>query len=100
MTTIGVFACIFNDQKQVLCVQRNYPPFGWTTPGGRLEDGEAPEDGVIREVYEETGFHVEVEKLVGIYSAPFRSDIVISYECRVTARDDWHPNSEISAVQY
>lgn len=100
MITIGVFATILNDRSEVLCVQRNYPPFGWTTPGGRLEDHESPEEGVIREVFEETGYRVSVEKLVGIYSAPFKSDLVISYRCKIIGRENWEPNAEISNVDF
>lgn len=100
MTTIGVFATILNENGQVLCVQRNYPPFGWTTPGGRLEDNESPEEGVIREVLEETGYIVSIEKLIGIYSAPFKSDLVISYLCKIIGREPWEPNDEISKVEF
>lgn len=100
MITVGVFAHILNERDEVLCVQRNYPPFGWTVPGGRLEDGEAPEEGVVREVFEETGFRVEVERLVGIYSAPFKSDLVLYFSCRILTREAWQPNSEIAAAQF
>ncbi|WP_426683819.1 NUDIX hydrolase [Xanthomonas translucens pv. undulosa] len=100
MTTIGVFANILNERQEVLCVQRNYPPYGWTVPGGTLEDGESPEDGVIREVFEETGYRVVVENLVGIYSAPFKSDLVIYFMCQIVAREAWQPNSEIAAVDF
>lgn len=100
MTTIGVFATILNEQGEVLCVQRNYPPYGWTTPGGRLEDGETPEKAVIREVREETGYHVCVERLVGLYAAPFKADLVISFVCRVTGSEQWQVNEEISAVAF
>lgn len=100
MATIGVFANILNDEGEVLCVQRNYPPYGWTVPGGRLEDGESPEDGVTREVLEETGYKVVIERLVGLYSAPFKSDIVIYFSCRIVAREDWQPDSEIAAAEF
>ena len=100
MTTIGVFATIVNEYGDVLCVQRNYPPFGWTTPGGRLEDNESPEEGVIREVLEETGFIVSIDKLIGIYSAPFKSDLVRSYLCKIKGRAHWEPNDEIADVQF
>lgn len=100
MTTIGVFANILNEKREVLCVQRNYPPYGWTVPGGRLEDGESPEDGVVREVLEETGYRVAVESLVGIYAAPFKSDVVIYFACKIITRDDWQPDSEIAAADF
>lgn len=96
MTTIGVFASIFNENGEVLCVQRNYRPFGWTTPGGRLEDGESPEQAVIREVYEETGYSVSVIRFNGIYAAPFKSDLVISFTCKIQSAEIWEPNDEIA----
>lgn len=100
MPTVGVFAMIFNENGEVLCVQRNYPPYGWTTPGGRLEEHEAPEDGVVREVLEETGFRVAVERLLGVYAAPFKSDLVIAFVCKTLGRDKWCPDAEISDVRF
>jgi A/G-specific adenine glycosylase len=38
----------------------------WEFPGGRLEPGETPEEGVIREFMEETGFAVEVSGKHGV----------------------------------
>jgi 8-oxo-dGTP diphosphatase len=40
---------------------------GWEIPGGVLERNETFEDGVVREVHEETAVHVEVERLTGVY---------------------------------
>jgi 8-oxo-dGTP diphosphatase len=100
MATIGVFASVFNQAGEVLCVRRNYPPYGWTTPGGRLDDDESPEDGVTREVYEETGYHVVVERLVGIYYAPHKSDLVISYECSIVRSDPWLADNEIAEIGF
>lgn len=36
-------------------------------PGGHIETGESPEDAVVREVLEETGCHVSVAELIGVY---------------------------------
>ncbi|MFT3797885.1 NUDIX hydrolase [Microbacterium sp.] len=40
----------------------------WTMPGGGLEAGEDPQDAARREVYEETGYRVELDGLLGIDS--------------------------------
>lgn len=41
----------------------------WILPGGGVDDGEAPDDAVIREVWEETGQQVELAGLVDVSSA-------------------------------
>ncbi|MGB0098712.1 MAG: NUDIX domain-containing protein [Nocardioides sp.] len=40
----------------------------WTLPGGGLDHGEDPRDGVIREVYEETGLDAVVGENARVYS--------------------------------
>ncbi|TQK18044.1 ADP-ribose pyrophosphatase YjhB (NUDIX family) [Microbacterium sp. SLBN-154] len=40
----------------------------WTLPGGGLEPGEDPASAARREVFEETGFDVELVELLGINS--------------------------------
>ena len=37
-----------------------HPERGWEIPGGHLNSGESPEQALIREVLEETGFDVEI----------------------------------------
>ena len=79
--TIGVFGIIFDDRQRVLlCHRRDYDL--WNLPGGGMEKGESPWDGVLREVMEETGLKVEIIKLLGIYSKPDINEIVFSFLCK------------------
>jgi ADP-ribose pyrophosphatase YjhB (NUDIX family) len=64
-----------------LCLRNDYDL--WNLPGGGLENGEAPWQGVIREVKEETGLDVEITKLIGIYSKTDKNDIVFAFECKI-----------------
>ena len=65
---LGVGAVLFRGDE-VLLVRRRHPPRqgGWSFPGGRLELGERLEEGLKREVLEETGFEVEVSSLLDLY---------------------------------
>lgn len=81
---IGVFATITDGEGRVLLVHRTDCDW-WCQPGGGLERGETPWEGVAREVREETGFDVAVERLAGVYSwAPRKDEIIFGFVCRVT----------------
>ena len=43
----------------------------WTLPGGGIDHGEDPRSAVRREVYEETGLHVEPGEVVDVHSIHF-----------------------------
>jgi 8-oxo-dGTP diphosphatase len=80
MFTIGAFAIIFNEQGWVLlCHRRDLDV--WNLPGGGVESGEMPTDAVIREVMEETGLEVEIERLVGVYGKINKDELDFSFVC-------------------
>jgi ADP-ribose pyrophosphatase YjhB (NUDIX family) len=80
--TIGVFAIIRDEQNRVLLILRNDYDL-WNLPGGGLEKGESPWQGVVREVKEETGLNVEIVRLTGVYSKTDKDEIVFSFECKI-----------------
>ena len=100
MTTIGVFAGVFDEQGRVLCVRHNYGNREWGMPGGQLEPGEDPLTCLEREVLEETGYLIVVRNLVGIYSAVYRDDLVILFAADAGKREAWSPNDEIGEVAF
>nr|WP_257153919.1 NUDIX domain-containing protein [Streptomyces lunaelactis] len=51
-------------------------------PGGILELTESPEAGVTREVLEETGIHVEVDELSGVYKNTTRGIVALVFRCK------------------
>lgn len=65
----SVSAVVFDRRGRLLLQQRS-DGGQWGLPGGAVEIGESVHDAVIREVREETGLHVAVRRLVGVYSDP------------------------------
>ncbi|MBO6558812.1 MAG: NUDIX domain-containing protein [Pseudomonadales bacterium] len=71
VTRIGSYGVIEDGGKMLLCrLSENVRKYQgwWTLPGGGLEFGEHPEEGMIREVEEETGLIVRATSLLGINS--------------------------------
>jgi 8-oxo-dGTP diphosphatase len=61
-------AIVVKDGKILLGKRRKDPFKGyWDVPGGFLELGEHPLDGVKRELKEETGLEIEVEEVLGFF---------------------------------
>lgn len=66
--TINVAAAIIKVQNQIFATQRGYGPFkdGWEFPGGKIEEGETPEQALVREIKEELDTEIEIGELVDI----------------------------------
>lgn len=66
MKTIRVVAAIIVDGDKIFATQRGYGEFkgGWEFPGGKIEEGESPEEALVREIEEELDAVVEVGELI------------------------------------
>lgn len=88
VTEIVVAAMIVDGAGRVLIAERPEGKFmagWWEFPGGKLEFGEPPEDGLAREVREELGIEIEVGDpfhVVNVVRGEDRAVLVMFYWCR------------------
>ena len=67
---VGCSAVIFDEKREKVLLTRRADNGRWCVPGGGMDAGESAAEACIREVWEETGLHVSVTRLVGVYSNP------------------------------
>jgi ADP-ribose pyrophosphatase YjhB (NUDIX family) len=65
-----------DEDGRLLLVRRAHEPFKgrWDIPGGFLDEGEHPLDGLRRELQEETGLEVEPRDFVGVWMDRYGGD--------------------------
>jgi ADP-ribose pyrophosphatase YjhB (NUDIX family)/ubiquinone/menaquinone biosynthesis C-methylase UbiE len=89
---VGANAVVFNEAGEILLTRRADNDM-WCLPGGHLDFGETLAETAARETLEETGLHVDVVRLIGLYSAPYPDGFILhdtnqiviaSFLCRVT----------------
>ena len=102
---------------KVLLIQRGDNPFkeAWAFPGGFMDMDETTEQCAIRELMEETGFHVSDVHQIGAYSKvdrdPRGRTVTVAYlaivekPVAVTGQDDaakaqWFPLSDLPELAF
>lgn len=96
----SVAGAVFSDgRREVLLILRRDVPV-WVLPGGGVDPGETPENAIIREILEETGFHVKICRLAGVYTPINRlARTTRLYECKITAGMPT-PSNETTDVRF
>ena len=66
MKTIKVVAAIISNGDKIFATQRGYGTYKdyWEFPGGKIEEGETPEEAIVREIKEELDTDIQVERYV------------------------------------
>ncbi len=66
MKTVRVVAAVIRKDDKIFATQRGYGEFkdGWEFPGGKIEEGETPEQALAREIREELNTEIQVGKLI------------------------------------
>lgn len=66
MKTIRVVAAVIRRDDEIFATARGYGEFkgGWEFPGGKIEEGETPQQALVREIKEELDTDIEVGELI------------------------------------
>lgn len=105
---LGVGALIFRGNSIVLVERGGHPLKGWwSLPGGVLETGERLEEGVRREILEETGLVVRPLRVHEIFERIIRDArgraeyhyVLVDYVCRVV-KGELRPADDVSRAEW
>ncbi|MFZ4296915.1 NUDIX hydrolase [Streptomyces cinereoruber] len=96
--SVSVAGAVVREDGRLLAIRRA-DNGTWELPGGVLELGETPQEGVVREVFEETGVRVEVERLTGVYKNLARGIVALVFRCRPVGGDA-RVSDEATAVEW
>jgi 8-oxo-dGTP pyrophosphatase MutT (NUDIX family) len=96
---VGVVAYICNSSDEVLLFHHTYRRRNsWSLPGGYVEWSESPQDGIAREVLEESGLVIRAGRtLAAAFHSPEQLDLLI--ECEIVSGTPF-PSPEVDNWRY
>lgn len=101
---VGVVGLVRNEEGHVLLLKHTYRRARpWGLPGGGLTPGESLEECLKREIREETGLEVEVEKMLSFGAHPDRRLVDAIFACKPLpgyTLERFKPNAEISEARW
>ena len=97
---IGVTGVILNKNNEVLLCKHTYRGKGtWSLPGGYIKGREHPREGLVRELEEETGFIVRIDKDLRIRTDRETARLDISLLGHFVG-GEFRPSDEVSEARF
>lgn len=96
----AVYGIIFNQpHDHVLLIQRRDVPV-WVLPGGGIDPGEKPEEAILREMKEETGYEVKIVRQIAEYLPVNKlTQLSFYYECQAISGEK-KTGDETKAIRF
>jgi ADP-ribose pyrophosphatase YjhB (NUDIX family) len=97
----AVQGLLVRDGKVLLARRAIEPRRGfWDLPGGFLEEGEEPLDGLRREFREETGIEIEPLEWIGAFVDPYEGQFVLGLTWTVTGAGEPVPDDDVDLLRW
>ncbi len=96
---VAVSGVIFNERDEILLFKHSYRDNPWGLPGGYLQAGEHPKEGLEREIEEESGLIISIEDKLKIRTDRETARIEICYTGTFLG-GDFHPSAEVESYHF
>jgi 8-oxo-dGTP diphosphatase len=111
---VEVVGAVLMEKDKVLCAKRGEEktlPGKWEFPGGKIEEGESPQEALQREIKEEMNCDIKVEKFITktVYEYEFAIVHLATYICRIESGSPessehseliWLPAEDLEALDW
>lgn len=97
MHQVRVTGVLIDDGQLLLVRQKVDQDRGWSLPGGRVELGETLQDALVREMKEETGLDVSIQRLLYVADKNEDNVVHITFELEREGGDIQFPTNEFEA---
>lgn len=109
LIAVGAMVVVMAADGRILAIQRQDNK-AWAFPAGYCDLGENVAQTAVRETFEETGLHIELERLMGVYSGPAFTythpngdqvqDVGAVFRARVVGGELRRAEAEVAALRW